>query len=130
MLRIAALILLAAGIMLGQTSHSITLTWPPGSGGGTVTSFGVLRATTSGGEPTVPTSNTAACTVCIGSVPFAALATSYTYTDSSGLVEGTTYYYEIVAIGPGGTSAPSAETSATVPFSPPATPGKPTAVAK
>jgi len=119
-------------VLLAQ--HSVTLTFPAGTGGGTVTSFGILRSTTSGAEPVVPTTNTAACTVCIGSVPFVSGQTTYTYVDSgttsNPLVEGTTYFYVEVAIGPGGTSAPSPESSATIPFSPPAAPGKATVVVK
>lgn len=134
MLKLLWPLFLFAGLALGQTAHSLTLTFPAGSGGGTVNSFGILRSTTSGAEPVVPTSNTAACTVCVGSVPFVAGQTTYTFVDNgtppNTLVEGTTYFYVEVAIGPGGTSAPSPESSATVPFSPPSSPGKATIVAK
>ena len=118
--------ILFAGALAAQTFHSVTVTWPPGAGttSANTTSFGILRGTTSGGE-----SSTA-----IGSVAFVTGQASYTYIDQGSatnvLTEGLTYFYEIVAIGPGGTSAPSPETSATIPFSLPPVPGKPTAVAK
>jgi len=134
LLCLAAILFSLVGVARGQSAHSVTLTFPAGVGGGAVTSFGILRATTSGGEPVVPTSNTAPCTVCIGSVPFVAGQTTYSFVDNgtppNTLVEGTTYFYVEVAIGPGGTSAPSPESSATIPFSPPASPGKATLVVK
>jgi hypothetical protein len=117
-------LLSAPAFAFAQTFHSVTLTWPAGAGGGTVTSFGVLRGTTSGGESSTP----------IGTVAFVSGQATYSYVDQGSatnvLTEGSTYFYEIVATGPGGTSAPSAETSVTITFSAPAVPGKPTAVVK
>lgn len=112
MKRILLLIALAMLPAFAQTSHQITLTFPAGAGGGSVTSFTIERSTASTGPYSV-----------VGSVPFAAGTASYTYVDSSNLVEGITYFYEIVATGPGGTSAPSSPVSATVPFSAPSAPG-------
>lgn len=114
---IAGLVLFAA-LALAQT-HSVTLTFPAGAGGGAVTSFQIQRSTVSGGPYTT-----------IGTVPFVTGQATYTYVDTSNLVEGVTYFYVEEAIGPGGTSAASPESSATVPFSGPAIPGKATIVVK
>jgi len=107
-----------AALAFAQT-HSVTLTFPAGSGGGAVTSFQIQRGIVTGGPYTT-----------IGSVPFVSGQTTYSYVDSAGLIEGTTYFYVEEAIGPGGTSAPSPESSATIPFSLPAIPGKATVVVK
>ena len=126
MKRLLLLTLLAVVLLSAQTFHSVTLTWPPGAGAtsANTTSFGVLRGTATGAESSTP----------IGTVAFVSGQASYSYIDQGSatniLTEGSTYFYEIVATGPGGTSAPSAETSATIPFSLPPVPGKPTAVAK
>lgn len=122
MKRAILLALILVGVMVAQTTHSITITWPPGTGAtsANTTSFGILKGTAPGGESPTP----------IATVPFVTGQASYTYTDSSGLIEGQQYCYEIEATGPGGTSAPSPETCATVPFSAPPTPGKPTLTVK
>jgi hypothetical protein len=118
MKRALLLALILAGALFAQT-HSVTLTWAPNSTGDPVTTYNVLRGTTSGGESTTPIGTTAASTC----------TTSCTYVDSA-VVGGTTYFYEITATNSGGTSGPSAETSVTVPFFVPAVPAKPTAAAK
>jgi len=102
-----------------QTAHSVTITEACNTSGGTVTTYNILRGTTSGGESTTPIGTVPAAS-CTGTPPV------FSYVDSAGLVEGQTYFYEITATGPGGTSSPSSEVSATVPFSPPSTPAKPT----
>lgn len=117
-------LLLFAGLAAAQTFHSVTLTWTEPAGGATVTSFNVLRGTTSGGESATP----------IGTVAFVTGQASYTYIDQGSatnlLTEGSTYYYEVTATGPGGTSAPSPEATALIPFSVPAIPSKPTVLVK
>ena len=117
--RIASLafgLVMFAALALAQT-HSVTLSFPAGTGGGAVTSFQIQRSTVSGGPYTT-----------IGTVPFVTGQTTYTYVDTFQLVEGTTYFYVEEAVGPGGTSAASPESSATIPFSGPAIPGKATIV--
>jgi len=112
-------LLLSAGLILAQTTHSVTLTWAPNTTGDPVTTYNVLRGTTSGGESSTPIGSVAASTCT---------ATTCTYIDSA-VTGGATYFYEITATNSGGTSGPSPETTVTVPFFVPAVPAKPTAVA-
>lgn len=120
-------ILIAAGLFgaaLAAQTHSVTLTWPANTTGGAVTSYNVLKGTTSGGESTTPIA-TIAASACVGTPAIC------TYGDSSTLlVEGQTYYYEVTATNSTGTSGPSPEASATIPFSLPAIPAKPAVVVK
>lgn len=117
----AILIGLVFAVALLAQTHSVTLTWPVNTAGTPVTTYNVLRGTTSGGESSTP----------IGSVPTSSCAGSCSYVDSAGLVEGQTYFYEITATGLTGTSGPSPEVAATIPFSgPPNAPAKPTVVVK
>jgi hypothetical protein len=110
----AAFFLIAASCMrpayAQAAAPSVTLTWNAGTGGGTVTSFQVQEATVSGGPYTT-----------IGTVAFVTGQTSYSYTWTGG-VGGTVYYFVQEAIGPGGTSAPSPQSTATFPVAPPAAP--------
>jgi Fibronectin type III domain len=71
----------------------VTLSWSASTG---ATSYNVLRSTTSGGPYTQLTSG----------------VTSTTFTDT-GLIDGTTYYYVVEAVGPYGTSGYSNQASAT-----------------
>lgn len=119
----AFLLLLALAVILGaQTTHSVTLTWPPNTSGDPVAAYNVLRGTTSGGESSTP----------IGTVPASSCTSVCTYVDSAGLVEGQTYFYEQTATDAAGkTSLPSPEVTATIPFSgPPNAPAKATVVVK
>lgn len=118
MKRALLLILIFTAVLLAQTTHSVTLTWPPNATGDPVATYNVLRGTTSGAESTTPIGTTAASTC----------AASCTYIDNA-VTGGTTYFYEITATNSGGTSAPGPEVSVSVPLFPPATPAKPTAVA-
>ena len=77
------------------TKKKIVLAWTASAG---ATSYTVRRATVSGG----PYSNVAT----------GVTATSYT---NSGLSSGTTYYYVVAAVGPGGTSGDSNQASAVAP---------------
>jgi hypothetical protein len=95
-------------------AHSVALTWVAGTGG-TTTGFNVKRATVSGGPYTTIGSTTVA-------VP--------TYSDTVGLVEGTTYFYVVTATGLGGESSPSNEVKAVIPFLLPAAPSNLSAVPK
>jgi fibronectin type 3 domain-containing protein len=72
----------------------VSLTWTASSG---AASYNIYRSTTSGGE---------------GSTPIATGVGTTSYTDT-GLTNGTTYFYQVAAVNTGGTSAKSAETSAT-----------------
>jgi len=96
---------------LGATAGngSVSLSWaaPVSNGGATITQYNVYRATSAGGE---------------GSVPVATVTSGTTYTDG-GLSNGTTYYYVVTAVNSAGESGRSTEASAT----PTATaPGAPT----
>jgi fibronectin type 3 domain-containing protein len=96
---------------------SVTISWNANVTAGTITSFTVLRSTTSTGTY-----------ASVGSVPFVTGTTAYSYTDTT-VVQGGSYYYEIESVGPGGTSAPTAPSPvAVVPFQAPATPSTPTVV--
>lgn len=119
-------ILIAAGLFgaaLAAQTHSVTLTWPANTTGGAVTSYNVLKGTTAGGESTTPI-GTVAASACTGT------PATCTYVDTANLVEGQTYYYEVTATNSTGTSGPSPEASATIPFSLPAIPAKPAVVVK
>ncbi len=118
MKRALLLSLIFAAVLFAQT-HSVTLTWAPNSTGDPVTTYNVLRGTTSGGESTTPIGTTAASTC----------TTSCTYVDTT-VTGGATYFYEITATNSGGTSGPSPEVTVAVPFSIPTIPAKPTALAK
>jgi len=80
---------LSATVSFGQVS----LTWTASSG---ATSYNVKRSTISGDETTI------------------ANVSGTSYTDT-GLLNGTTYYYVVSAVGPGGESANSSEWIATLP---------------
>ena len=115
-------ILIAAGLFaaaLAAQTHSATITWPPNTTGDPVTTYNVLRGTTSGGESSTPLAAVAASTC----------TTVCTYVDTT-VVGGSTYFYEISATNSGGTSAPGGETSTTIPFFVPAIPAKPAVVGK
>ena len=90
------------------------------AGGGTTTGFIVQRGTSTGGPYTQ-----------IGAISSPA---QLSYVDTAGasnaLTEGSTYYYVVLATGPGGNSLPSPQASATIPFLPPAQPPTLSAVPK
>jgi hypothetical protein len=118
MTRLLLLFAFCAGIACAQ--HTVTLTWTAGTGGGTTTGYIVQRGTTTGGPYTQ-----------IGTTPS---PTQETYVDTSAtgnvLSEGTTYYYVVLATGPGGNSPLSPQASATIPFLLPPAPGTLQAVPK
>jgi fibronectin type 3 domain-containing protein len=72
----------------------VTLTWTVSSD---ATSYNIYRSTSSGGE---------------GATPYLTGVTNTFFTDT-GLTDGTTYYYEVVAVNPGGQSVVSSEDFAT-----------------
>ncbi len=78
------------------TSSQLTLSWTASTG---ATSYTLKRSTSPGGSPT----------------PYANVATGITGTSyvNSGLTNGTTYYYVVVAVNGSGTSGNSNEASAT-----------------
>ncbi len=82
------------GLTATAGNASVTLTWTASTGAAT---YNVYRGATAGGE--------AATAVATGIT-----ATSYTDT---GLTNGSTYFYKVAAVNTGGTSAQSAEASAT-----------------
>ncbi|MGO8670935.1 MAG: malectin domain-containing carbohydrate-binding protein, partial [Capsulimonadaceae bacterium] len=79
-------------VTIGNAQNVISWTASAGA-----TSYNVLRGTASNGEATTP-------------IVTGLTATSYT---DSGLVNGTTYYYEVEALNAYGTSAPSSQASGT-----------------
>ena len=82
------------GLTATAGNASVTLSWTASSG---ATSYNVYRGTTSGGE--------SATAIATG-------ITSLSYSNT-GLTNGTKYYYKVAAVNGGGTSALSAEVSAT-----------------
>lgn len=98
-------------------AHDVQLSCTPNTSQGLVTGFVFSRATVTGGPYTV-----------LNSTPL----TSCTFDDTSAPVqtEGQTFFYVVKQTGPGGASPNSAEASAVIPFSPPATPGAPTTLPK
>lgn len=82
------------GLTASAGNGSVTLTWSASSG---AASYNVYRGTISGGE---------------NAAPVASGITGVTYTDT-GLTNGTTYFYYVVAVNSLGTSPPSNEASAT-----------------
>lgn len=110
----------SANLFSQVPAHNVTLTWAWSQGtGGAATGFQIQRGTVHNGPYTT-----------IGAV---SSPTILTYVDTSAtsnvLQEGVTYYYVVEAVGPGGTSLPSNETSATIPFAVPVAPTGAAAVA-
>lgn len=109
--------LLFAGVAFAQ-QHSVTLTWTWTQGkGGAATGFNVKRSDVSGGPYTK-----------INADPIA--PDTLTYVDTTGLVEGSKYFYVVTATGLGGESANSGEAVATIPFSVPEPSSAPSVVVK
>jgi hypothetical protein len=104
--------LLALLFVAGLSAQSLTLTWTAGTGSSTAntTSYQVQESTTSGGPYTT-----------IGTVAYVSGQSTYTFTWTGG-VGGTVYFFVQEAIGPGGTSAPSPQSTATFPIAPPPVP--------
>ena len=114
--------LLTAGLLLilsfcavahaQAAAPSVTLTWTAGAGStsANTTSFQVQEATVSGGPYTT-----------IGTVAYVSGQSTYSFTWTGG-VGGTAYFFVQEAIGPGGTSAPSPQSTATFPVAPPPVP--------
>jgi hypothetical protein len=98
----------------GGTAHGINLTWPAPTSGGTVTGYNVKRSAVTGGPYTTVGTTTGTLAYSDVSAPLQ--------------TEGATFFYVVSATGPGGESPNSLETSATIPFSAPGQPGKPSAV--
>lgn len=90
-----------AGLTAAGGNRQITLTWGAVNG---ATSYNVYRGTTANGQ---------------AATPIATGLTSPGYVNT-GLTNGTTYFYKVTAVGPGGESARSNEASAT-PQGPPPT---------
>jgi titin len=105
------------GLTASPGDTAVTLNWtaPISDGGSQLTGYNIFEGTSSGGESTTP----------VNSSPLPATAISYLAT---GLTNGTTYYFTVVAINAVGSSVPSNEASAT-PTSSPTLPGAPTALA-
>jgi len=80
------------GVSASPGNASATISWGASSN---ATSYNLYRSTTAGGE---------------GTTAYKTGITGTSYTDT-GLTNGTTYYYKVAAVGAGGTSAQSSETS-------------------
>jgi len=98
------------GLSASAGDQQVSLTWTVTSG---ATSYNIYRSTTKGGE---------------GATPFQTNITSTFLTDS-GLVDGTTYYYEVSAVNAGGESPLSSEVAATPQVPAPGAPASFSAVA-
>ena len=81
----------------GNTSATVSWSMPASTGGSPITGYNVYRGTSAGAE---------------SSTPVASNITGTSFTDT-GLTNGTTYYYKVAAVNSIGTSALSAEVSAT-----------------
>jgi fibronectin type 3 domain-containing protein len=84
-----------AGLTAVPSANQVSLSWTPSPG---ATSYNIYRSTTSGGE---------------GITPYRTGATGTSFVDT-GVASGGTYYYQVSAVGAGGESTKSAETSATL----------------
>jgi hypothetical protein len=82
------------GLSATAGASQVALNWTASTG---AASYNVYRGTTAGGE---------------SATPIATGVTSTSYTDT-GLTNGTTYYYTVVALNGGGSSGPSNEVNAT-----------------
>jgi fibronectin type 3 domain-containing protein len=98
------------GLTATAGNAQVSLSWTASTG---ATSYNVYRGTSAGGESPTP-------------IATSVTATSYLNT---GLTNGTTYYYKVAAVNSAGTSALSAEVSATPKVSPPPAPTGLTATA-
>jgi len=96
------------GLTATASNASVTLSWTASTG---AASYKVYRRTSTSGESTIAPS-----------------VTSPPYPDTTA-INGTTYYYMVAAVNSAGTSAPSAEVSATPEPPPPAPPTGLTATA-
>jgi len=91
------------GLTATAGDATVSLSWTASAG---ATSYNVYRGTTSGGE---------------GATPIATGISGTTYTDTT-VSNGTPYYYKVAAVNTAGTSAQSAEASATPELGAPAAP--------
>jgi fibronectin type 3 domain-containing protein len=82
------------GLSATPNNESVSLSWTASSG---ATSYKVYRSTTSGGE---------------GTTAYATVTSGTSYTDT-GVTNGTAYYYTVAAVNSAGTSAQSAQVTAT-----------------
>ena len=85
----------STGLSAAATGSQISLTWAASPG---ATSYNVYRSSTSGGE---------------GLTPLRTGVTGTSFLDTS-VTSGGTYYYQVSAVGAGGESAKSVESSATL----------------
>src|SRR5262249_57225218 len=92
--RITAAVATPANLQASPGNTQVSVTWSPVSG---ASSYSIYRSTVSHGE---------------GNTPVATGVTSTSYTDG-GLTNGTTYYYQVTAVGSAGESGKSNEASAT-----------------
>lgn len=88
------------GVSAAAGNGQITVSWTPVAG---ATAYNVYRGPTLGGQLPAPVG------AAIAAPPFV----------NTGLINGTTFFYKVTAIGPGGESARSAEVSATPQAPPP-----------
>ncbi len=110
MKRCLLLFLMIALPAFAQHSNTVQWTWSQGTGD-PATSFLIERSATTGGPYTI---------LCGGTgQPLCPSSTTFTYVDSSGIVGGATWFYVVVATGPGGNAPLSNEWKAVTPFLPP-----------
>ena len=132
MRKLLTLVLLGAGIALAQAPpHSVTLSWVAPTTGETPTGYVIRRSQSTATEVAVG---------CVGTITPAltgitcvsgSTASTLTYVDPFQIAnEGQKYFYVVESNATGGTSGPSNEASATIPFSVPIPPTSVSAVAK
>jgi hypothetical protein len=114
---ILAIILFSSSLLAQAAASTVTVSWNAVTTGGVITSFTILRST----------SLTGTFTALSISAVYTSGTTEYSITDST-VIAGNTYYYEIEAVGPGGTSAPTPPSTAAIIIAVPATPSTPTVV--
>lgn len=113
MRKLLLFVLLASAVLAQTPVHENILSWTwTQTSGDPPTSFTIQRASpasTGTGPAAFATIGTTAATVL-------------TYTDAT-VAGGQTFFYQVIAVNPGGQSAPSNVASATTPFSVPNAPG-------
>jgi fibronectin type 3 domain-containing protein len=100
-----------AGLTATPGDSKVTLSWnAPASGGAPINGYIIYQGTSPGGETGTPVNGSPVTD------------TSFTVT---GLTNGTTYYFKVVAVNAAGLSPLSAEASAALPIPPPPPPSSP-----
>ena len=122
---LAVAVALACFPAVALAQHTVTLAWTPSvvtpsTPPAPVLSYSILKGTTSGGESSFVTVPIASLPACPSGTPAGQLC----YIDSA-VVNGTTYFYQVVATNSAGTSGKSSEVTVTIPLPAPTPPQAP-----